>query len=106
MRENKKGITLIALIIVIILMLILVGVTVSVALNGGLFKKAREAKNRQQEEEIKEQVQVAMAMSIDEKLMEYGREYFNQNGSDISQESVQEGIEKFGLNLYRKFEYV
>ena len=41
-RKND-GITLIALVITIIVMLILVGVTVSVAMQGGLFGKAREA---------------------------------------------------------------
>ena len=39
----QTGITLIALIITIIVMLILVGVTVTVALNGGLFSKAKRA---------------------------------------------------------------
>lgn len=105
MRENKKGITLIALIIVIILMLILVGVTVSVALNGGLFKKAREAKNRQQEEEIKEQVQVAMAMSIDEKLMEYGRDFVIEL-SENDEDAIKELEDTYGIKLGRKFKYV
>ncbi len=40
--KTKNGITLIALIITIIVMLILVGVTVTVAINGGLFEKAKE----------------------------------------------------------------
>ncbi len=43
MKEDKKGITLIALIITIIVMLILVGVSVSVAINGGLFSTAQMA---------------------------------------------------------------
>ena len=42
--QNKKGITLIALIITIIVMLILVAVTVNVALNGGLFNTTELAK--------------------------------------------------------------
>jgi len=42
MRQNAKGITLIALIITIIVMLILVGVSVTVALKGGLFSTAQE----------------------------------------------------------------
>ena len=42
-RQNSKGITLIALIITIIVMIILVGVTVNVALNGGLFETAQKA---------------------------------------------------------------
>ena len=47
MTQNK-GITLIALIITIIVMLILVGVTVNVALNGGLFEKAKTAGSQMQ----------------------------------------------------------
>ena len=42
-RQNSRGITLIALIITIIVMIILVGVTVNVALNGGLFRSAEKA---------------------------------------------------------------
>ena len=41
--KNNKGITLIALIITIIVMLILVAVTINVALEGGLFTKAKDA---------------------------------------------------------------
>ncbi|MBQ2917325.1 MAG: type II secretion system protein [Clostridia bacterium] len=43
MMKGQKGITLVALVITIIVMLILVAVSVSVALNGGLFDKAKEA---------------------------------------------------------------
>lgn len=43
-KENShKGITLIALIITIIIMLLLVGVTISISLNGGLFRTAKDA---------------------------------------------------------------
>ena len=41
--ENKKGITLIALVITIIVMLILVAVTINIAVNGGLFSYAGKA---------------------------------------------------------------
>ena len=47
---RKNGITLIALIITIIVMLILVGVTINVALNGGLFDKAKTASDGTQKE--------------------------------------------------------
>ncbi len=50
MMKGQKGITLIALIITIIVMLILVGVSVTVALNGGLFEKAGEARSKTQNE--------------------------------------------------------
>ncbi len=43
-KFKNRGITLIALIITIIVMLILVAVTVSIAINGGLFKTAKQAK--------------------------------------------------------------
>lgn len=39
--KGQKGITLVALVITIIVMLILVGVSVTVAINGGLFTKAK-----------------------------------------------------------------
>lgn len=41
--KGQKGITLIALVITIIVMLILVAVTITMAINGGLFAKAKEA---------------------------------------------------------------
>ena len=41
--KQKKGITLIALVITIIVMLILVAVTITIAVNGGLFDYARKA---------------------------------------------------------------
>lgn len=82
--KKMRGITLIALIITIIVMLILVGVTVTTAINGGLFKQAQEAKNRHEEEYIKEQIQIALVSSIDERLMKYDKEYFEKLGIDTS----------------------
>ena len=59
--KKEKGITLIALIITIIVMLILVGVSVTVALNGGLFTKAKEAAQGTKTESEKEQLlEIAM----------------------------------------------
>jgi len=52
--KTQKGITLIALIITIIVMLILVAVTVTVALNGGLFKTAKQATTETEIEKEKE----------------------------------------------------
>jgi len=54
--KRNNGITLIALIITIIVMLILVAVSVTVALNGGLFTTAKDAKTNTQtarDEELK-----------------------------------------------------
>ena len=47
--RGQKGITLVALVITIIVMLILVGVSVTVAINGGLFDKAKEGATGTQE---------------------------------------------------------
>jgi len=52
--KTQRGITLIALIITIIVMLILVAVTVTVALNGGLFKTAKEGTSQTELEKEKE----------------------------------------------------
>ena len=60
MGKNQKGITLIALIITIIVMLILVGVTINVALNGGLFQKAKNAASGTQKQADKEELLVAV----------------------------------------------
>ena len=55
--KEKKGITLIALIITIIVMLILVGVTINVALNGGLFEKGEKAAYQTQASTVKEKME-------------------------------------------------
>ena len=53
-KQNKNGITLIALIITIIVMLILLGVTVTGAINGGLIGTSQEAKYKTEISQIKE----------------------------------------------------
>ncbi len=66
LTSNAKGITLIALIITIIVMLILVGVTINVALDGGLFGKAREGANKTQIEADRETLLSAVIGAIGE----------------------------------------
>ncbi len=63
-RQNSKGITLIALIITIIVMIILVGVTVNVALNGGLFETTEKAAKGTQIEADREILQVGVAGAL------------------------------------------
>ena len=63
-HTSHKGITLIALIITIIVMLILVAVTISMAINGGLFKKTGEAVGETQNAINREQ-QLGMGSIID-----------------------------------------
>lgn len=59
--KDQKGITLVALIITIIVMLILVAVTISVALNGGLFDRARSANRLTKQSQIAEAAAMAKA---------------------------------------------
>ena len=54
MMKGQKGITLVALVITIIVMLILVGVSITVALKGGLFDTAKQAKTEYETEATKE----------------------------------------------------
>ena len=65
--RDQKGITLVALIITIIVMLILVAVTISVALNGGIFQRAREANYETKAAQVKE----AMALAKADALADY-----------------------------------
>lgn len=62
--NQQKGITLIALIITIIVMLILVGVTINVALNGGIFGKAKDAAKLTQIEADREELLLAVVVAI------------------------------------------
>ena len=64
--KEEKGITLIALIITIIVMLILVGVTINVALNGGLFDKAKKASGKTQRQVSKEELISTMVGAYDD----------------------------------------
>ena len=64
--KNNKGITLIALIITIIVLIILAAVTVSVALEGRLFNKAKEASFKTRVRQIQESVLIAKTEKIAE----------------------------------------
>ena len=49
--RNKKGITLVALVVTIIIMLILAGVSISALTNTGIFEKVQDAKQKSEEAE-------------------------------------------------------
>ena len=67
-KQNKNGITLIALIITIIVILILVGVTVTIAINGGLFETAKEGAEGITIARVKEQIMGDITAKTAEKL--------------------------------------
>ena len=50
--KRKSGITLISLVLTIIILLILAGITISSLTNTGIFRKAKEAKEKTQAAEI------------------------------------------------------
>ena len=82
MMKDQKGITLVALIITIIVMLILVAVTISIALNGGIFDKARQASK----DTLQAQLNEAVALAKADVLMEY---YANgANGTTVENNAL------------------
>lgn len=85
LKNNIKGITLVALVITIIILLILAGITISSLTNTGLFGKAKEAKNLTQEKTAEEKVklnsyeeQIGIVIEKKEKCTVT----FNANGGD------------------------
>ncbi len=75
MIKKERGITLIALVITIIVMLILVIVTINVAVNGNLFKNAKEASAEMQKQADREELYIAIAAAYNEKtgLVDFDR---------------------------------
>ena len=62
--DDKKGITLIALVITIIVMLILAAVTINIAVNGGLFGYAGKATSDTVKAKEKEQLEIAYSAAL------------------------------------------
>ena len=62
--NREKGITLVALIVTVIILLILAGISIASLTGNGLFEKAKLAKEKQENAQIKE----------DEKLGDYENE--------------------------------
>ncbi len=108
--SDHKAITLVALIITIIVMLILVGVTVNVALNGGLFEKAKKATYQTEVSEIQEQLEVEKAIKIAENGGNVPKKYdFTLEDLDISSKLKNKYKDKLSIsdgNLYYNGEVV
>ncbi len=59
-KNNEKGITLIALVVTIIVLIILAGISISLILgNNGIITKARDAKKNENEAQTREKIQIA-----------------------------------------------
>ena len=61
LKNNQRGITLVALVITIIVLLILAMVSIKIAIDGGLIGKSNEAVTIHEEAKTKESVQLAVA---------------------------------------------
>ena len=69
MLKNKKGITLIALVVTIVVLLILAGVTISLILDeNGIIAKSKDARNSAIESDEKEKVEMAYVSAALKKL--------------------------------------
>ena len=87
-KENK-GITLIALIITIIVLLILAGVTISaISGNESVLEKAKQAKNRTDAANLKEQIQLAVINA-----------YANNGTGTIDINSLKTNLENEGITV-------
>ena len=60
-KENNKGITMISLVVTIIILLILAGVAILTLGENGLFEKAKIAKQRQTEADVKEKINLLVS---------------------------------------------
>ena len=104
--KNQKGITLVALIITIIVMLILVGVTINVALNGGLFKKAKEAVIKTEVQQIEEQLMIKKASLLTDSEIDGTTGYnITIDDLDISAELKNKYRNKLSISSDGKLQY-
>ena len=100
-KRESYGITLIALVITIIVLLILAGVSISMLTgNNGILTQAQNAKNKTEEAEEKERIQLAITEA---QLGDGGYQ-------DLTEENLQKEIdEEFGsgeVMVVEKLEYI
>ena len=114
--KNEKGITLVALIITIIVMLILVGVTINLAVNSGLFDKAREGANKTQERIAYEEIIASLNLDDNGKINVYAtyndvKELMTNENKTVALETpaeetdVVEGIESVTIKVLDLYTY-
>ncbi len=88
------GITMIALVITIIIMLILVVVSITVALNGGLFNIAKNAKVNTEKEIDAEQELASGKIKIGEKSYSSIDEYIKENSTQSEKKLYAKPVEQ------------
>lgn len=82
-QDKQKGITLIALVVTIIILLILASITINSLTENGLFGKVKEAKEKSEKAQIKEEIEMAIMDIILEET---------EKESDITLEVVENKI--------------
>lgn len=82
-QDKQKGITLIALVVTIIILLILASITINALTENGLFGKVKEAKEKSEKAQIKEEIEMAIMDIILEET---------EKESDITLEVVENKI--------------
>lgn len=92
--RNKKGITLIALVITIIILLILAGVAISALGESGLFEKAKIARAKSEYASAKENIEMKL-MEIQTDCMKNEKEYKIEEIAKNIKESKEITIEKY-----------
>lgn len=92
--ENKRGITLIALVVTIIILIILAGVSISLVLgDNGIITRAKEAKSTYSQEAVREKVEMILAEYSAEEILE------NKDLDDYLDKKQEEGkIEDYSNN--------
>ena len=93
MRKNIYGITLIALVVTIVVLLILAGVSISMLTgNNGIITQAQNAKNKTEEAEEKEKIQLAVLDAV-------------SKNNDLTEENLQKEIDdEFGSGETKVYE--
>ena len=74
--KNKKGITLVALVVTIVILLILAGISISTLTNTGIFEKAKDAREKS---EVAEKQQSETLDSSEKELNKYASDNLEEN---------------------------
>ena len=74
--KNKKGITLVALVVTIVILLILAGISISTLTNTGIFEKAKDAREKS---EVAEKQQSETLDSYEKELNKYTSDNLEEN---------------------------
>lgn len=88
--KEKRGITLVALVVTIVVLLILAGISISALTNTGIFEKAKEAKQKTDESQIMEwlslkliEAQGSQYQGTKKEILEETKKYIEQDKSDL-----------------------